>query len=759
MITSLSFPARQVISGSQPIVTALGAHLTPDGLAVNVFAAHASAVELCLLDPDASASSGWREERIMMAGPEHGVWHVLVAGVGAGQHYGFRVHGTWEPRSGKRHNPHKLLLDPYARGIVGDLSYDQSTRGQINEPGHPAHDAPMCTIDSLGHVPHSVVVDSPFTPHPADRPRTPWADTVIYEAHVRGLTKLLPGVPEHLRGTYAGLAHPATIAHLKSLGVTAVELLPIHTSIAEPHLIDSGLTNYWGYNTLGFFAPHAQYAMADSRKAGPSAVLDEVKGMVQLLHEAGIEVLLDVVFNHTCEGGADSLHLCWRGLDNQSYYLHDGGSPTNLVDVTGCGNTLDFTHPRVVQLALDSLRFWADDVGFDGFRFDLAVTLGRDQHGFRPDHPFLVALQTDPILSDRKLIAEPWDMGPGGWRTGQFPAPIAEWNDRFRNTARTFWLSDPAAAAHGQPGHGVRELATRLAGSVDLFGMSDPPFMRGPRASVNFITAHDGFTMADLTAYEHKHNEANGENNRDGTNDNRSWNHGFEGNPAGDATLASKPEAAAIVNGIRAARLRTHRNLLATLLLSAGTPMLTAGDEFGRSQGGNNNAYCQDNEISWVDWDLTDHQHDLLATTQFLLTQRRDLTALRTNTFFRGRPPKGAPDDGVDLAWFTALGAPFVDGHWHDPHERAVQMLRRSSVPNDPAVLLAINGSHGTVDLRLAESDNMTWTLRWDSAWSHPDEGAHTGPTGAQSETTLSPLTMRLYVSTQAAHNSPGPTS
>lgn len=756
MTMSITFPMRSVVADATRSATRLGAHLTPDGLAVSVFAAHATQVDLCLLDRDPSAASGWHEQKFAMAGPKNGIWHILISGVEAEQHYGFRVHGPWDPAAGHRHNPHKLLLDPYARGITGDLSYGPETLGHIGEPGIvPTADTELSTTDSLGHVPLSVVVDSPFSPPDEDRPRTPWADTVIYEAHVRGLTQLLPDVPENLRGTYAGLAHPATIAHLKSLGVTALELLPIHASTAEPHLIESPagpLTNYWGYNTAGFFAPHASYAMAESRASGATAVLNEVKGMVQILHEAGIEVIADVVYNHTCEGGPDSLHLCWRGLDNSSYYLHDGENPRNLIDVTGCGNTLDFTNPRVIQMTLDSLRFWSEDVGIDGFRFDLAVTLGRDRYGFRPDHPLLVALQTDPILNDRKMIAEPWDMGQGGWRTGQFPAPMAEWNDRFRNTARTFWLSDVAGAEHGHPGHGVRELGTRLAGSVDLFGLGEPPFQRGPHASINFVTAHDGFTMADLTAYEQKHNETNGENNRDGTTDNRSWNHGIEGDPDLHPELSAQPDGIAAAQRIRQARLRTHRNLLATLLFSAGTPMLTAGDEFGRSQGGNNNAYCQNNEISWVNWELSTDQQDLLATTQHLTALRRRFSALRSVSFFRGRPPKNAPDDGVDLGWFTASGAPFIEGHWHDPHERTVQMVRRGTTAGDPAVLLVINGSLRDVDVELAESNDLNWELLWDSHWANPAQRDELGITELHHRrTTAGALTVRLYAT--ESHN------
>ncbi|WP_428978495.1 glycogen debranching protein, partial [Cellulosimicrobium cellulans] len=488
------------------LVPPLGVRLAGDGVDVAVLASHATAVELCLVDVVDAAlpahdPARYRERRVPLVGPAYGVWHGHVPGVGAGQRYGFRVHGTWDPAAGLRHNPAKLLVDPYARGLAGDLVDDPAIRGQVGDDPY----GPPDPRDSLPFVPHAVVVAEP-TGTLAPRPRVPWRDTVVYEAHVRGLTQRLDALPEHLRGTYAGVAHPVTIEHLQSLGVTTVELLPVHANVPEPHLLASDRTNYWGYSTLGFFAPHAAYATRAAQEAGPGAVLDEVRGMVHLLHEAGIEVLLDVVHNHTCEGGADGYHLSWRGLDNAGYYLHDGGSPARLADVTGTGNSLDFRRPAVVRAALDSLRYWAEVVGVDGFRFDLAVTLGRGPTGFDPDHPFLVALQTDPVLCGLKLVAEPWDVGPGGWRTGQFPPPLAEWNDRFRDAARQFWLADAREASHGRPGHGVRDLATRLAGSADLFGRSDPPLVRGPVASVSYVTAHDGFTLADLVAYDHKHN-------------------------------------------------------------------------------------------------------------------------------------------------------------------------------------------------------------------------------------------------------------
>ncbi len=757
------------------LVPPLGVRVAGDGVDVAVLASHATAVELCLVDVvDASLPAHdparYRERRVPLAGPAYGVWHAHVPGVRPGQRYGFRAHGPWEPAAGLRHNPAKLLVDPYARGLVGELVDDPAVHGQVGSDPYGPADA----TDSLPFVPHAVVVAEP-TGTLAPRPRVPWRDTVVYEAHVRGLTQRLEALPEHLRGTYAGVAHPVTIEHLRSLGVTTVELLPVHANVPEPHLLASGRSNYWGYSTLGFFAPHAAYATRAAREAGPGAVLDEVRGMVHLLHEAGIEVLLDVVHNHTCEGGADGYHLSWRGLDNAGYYLHDGGSPARLADVTGTGNSLDFRRPAVVRAALDSLRYWAEVVGVDGFRFDLAVTLGRGAAGFDPDHPFLVALQTDPVLCGLKLVAEPWDVGPGGWRTGQFPPPLAEWNDRFRDAARQFWLADAREASHGRPGHGVRDLATRLAGSADLFGHSDPPLLRGPVASVSYVTAHDGFTLADLVAYDHKHNLANGEDNRDGTDDNRSWNHGLEGPVAApDARAGGGPGAGidALGIGVEIAPLRRRsiRNLLATLVLAAGTPMLTAGDEMGRTQRGNNNAYVQDDETSWVSWDLSPWRKDLLATARYLLALRREHPALRPDTFYTGRPrPSDSSGGGAgargpgsdmgvpDLVWFDADGELLDHSAWHDPAVRTLQMLRTAPEPGDADVLMVLAGGLDPVDVTLpgvraaSDADAERWDLAWDSDWEHPedrDRANGDGTARAGDVVGLEALSLRVYVST-----------
>jgi isoamylase len=738
-------------------VPPLGVYVTPDGgIDAAVLASHATAVDLCLIDVtdpalDEHDPNRYVERRFEMVGPVYGVWHTHVPEVAPGQRYGFRVYGPWDPRAGLRHNPAKLLIDPYARGFAGELRYGPEVVGSVATrrdeapgPGWWLGDryGAADDRDSLAYVPHSVVVAPLPPPAPLSRPRVPWADTVIYEAHVRGLTMLREDIPAELRGTYAGAAHPAVVEHLKSLGVTTLELLPIHQSVAEPRLAADGLPNYWGYNTLGFFAPNAAYATQAAQDRGAEAVLDEVRGMVYLLHKAGIEVLLDVVYNHTCEGGDDSLHLSWRGLDNPVYYLHDGASPAALADVTGTGNSLDFRRPRVIQMALDSLRYWAETVGVDGYRFDLAVTLGRGNVGFDPDHPLLVALQTDPVLSGLKLVAEPWDVGPGGWQTGSFPPPMAEWNDRFRDAARQFWLDAPRQGAHGLEMVGLRDLATRLAGSADLFGPGDPPLVRGPVASVNYVTAHDGFTLADLVAYDHKHNEANGEDNRDGSDNNLSWNHGIEGHTLSGDDATTEPWQAIVPP-----RRRSQRNLLGTLLLAAGTPMLTAGDEFGRTQGGNNNAYVQDNEVSWLRWAKDHAATDLLETTRYLLRLRREHPALRPDSFYLGAPRPGESDP--DLLWFSGAGAPMEPATWNNPSRRVLQMLRPGPAVGDADVLLVINGGldDAYVTLPPARPGSALWELAWDSAWDAP--GVPEDEAGPRTSVTMNALSMHVLLSAE----------
>ena len=694
----------------------LGAHLTPDGAQFCVYAGHATAVEVCLFDVDVHGRE--TERRIPLRHRAHGAWFDTVPGVGVGQRYAFRADGPWVPERAQRYNPNKLLLDPYARAIEGEVTLHPALFAHRVGARHVGDLTVPDQRDSAAYVPRCVIVDDEFdwgTDQPLRRSLT---DTVIYEVHVKNATRLHPDVPERLRGTYAGLAHPAFVAHLQQLGVTAVELLPVHAFTHERHLVERGLTNHWGYNTLGFFAPHAAYAAASD----PQGVLDEFKGMVKLLHAAGIEVILDVVYNHTAEQSQDEMTLSWRGLDSRAYYRLDARGDD--LDVTGCGNTLDLTHPVVARMVLDSLRYWVQECHVDGFRFDLAVALarGRDD-AYDPTHPFLVALRTDPVLSRVKLIAEPWDVGLHGWRTGQFPPPFSEWNDRFRDSVRTFWLRDLAASTTGEQGHGVRDLATRLAGSQDLFGARD----RGTIASVNFVTAHDGFTLADLTAHDVKHNEANGQNGTDGSNDNRSWNHGTEG-PTDDA-------------GINAARRRSMRNLLGTLLLSTGVPMINAGDEFGRSQGGNNNPYSQDNEISWYSWDLEPWQEDLLATARHLATLRREHPVLRQRHFFSGRQ---VHDDGsTDLAWFGGDGQPM--GHrWDGPAVDALQGLFNGAIVGGRSILLSLNGSTWGAEVTLpAAPGSAAYELLWDSAAEVPEGPGPALPAGTP--VTMGPASMRVW--------------
>ena len=708
----------------------LGVYATSDGVDVAIVASHATAVDFCLIDvvrPELPENDPRRyeEHRVALHGPTYGGWYGHVSGVRPGQRYGFRVHGPWDPARGLRHNPYKLLLDPYARGITGSLTYGPEVIGSVaTQRGSHGPDArwwvgerygQMDTIDSLPYVPHAVVMPQMPPSPPLTRPRIPWSDTVIYEAHVRGFTLLNEEIPAELRGTYSGMAHPATIAHLKALGVTTVELLPIHAIASEPRLDAHGLSNYWGYSTLSFFAPEPKYATLKAQQEGPVAVLHELRGMVDLLHKAGIEVILDVVYNHTCEGGDDQLHVSWRGLDNTLYYVHDKNTPTSLYDFTGTGNSLDFRQTRVIQMTLDSLRYWAEEVGVDGFRFDLAVTLARGDYGFEPNHPFVVALQTDPVLNNLKLIMEPWDVGPGGWQTGSYPAPMAEWNDRFRDAMRSFWLASPAAGTHGRPMEPVREITTRMAGSADLFGNTDPPLERGPVASINYVTSHDGFTLADLVCYNQKHNWANGEDNRDGSSHNLSWNHGIEGglDPVDDPTTGLWPQ-------VLPARRRSQRNLLASLVLSAGTPMLTAGDEFGRSQGGNNNAYAQDSHISWVSWDFDEDAQGLLETSQFLLRLRKDHPALRADSFYLGTPRPG--EAFTDLLWYGEQGRPMDRAAWDDPGRRLIQMLRPGPTLEDSDVLIIFNGGLQPKDVTLPPTLDgaRPWDLVWSSTWERP---------------------------------------
>ena len=558
---------------------------TWDGAGTNfaLFAENAERVELCLFDEEG------REERIEVCDTTYLTWHCHVPGLRAGQRYGWRVHGPYEPSRGLRFNPAKLLLDPYARAIDGDVRWDRANVLPYVPTGADDADLTPDETDSAPAMPHAVVVDPAFDWEGDRPPRTAWSDTVVYELHVKGFTRRLGSLPEHLRGTYAGLASDEAIAHLRELGVTAVELLPVHQIVDESFLVDRGLVNYWGYSTIGYFAPHAGYA-ADGRLGEQ---VNEFKGMVKALHRAGIEVILDVVYNHTAEGNHLGPMLSFKGVDNASYYRLVPDDPRFYMDFTGTGNCLNTVEPSTLRLIMDSLRHWVTEYHVDGFRFDLAAALARELFDVDQLSSFLDAIYQDPVLNQVKLIAEPWDVGAGGYQVGNFPVLWSEWNGVFRDAVRDFWRGRAP----------LRELATRLAGSADLYEDGRRPF-----ASVNFVTAHDGFTLRDLVSYDGKHNEANLEGNRDGTDDNRSWNCGAEGETDDPAVLAL--------------RRRQQRNLLATTVLSQGTPMLVAGDELGRTQGGNNNAWCQDNELSWLDWDAADL--DLLAFTKRLLALRRD---------------------------------------------------------------------------------------------------------------------------------------
>ena len=595
--------------------------VTYDGQGVNaaLWASGATGVQLCLFDEEGV------EERIALTETTFHVWHGYLRGVAPGQRYGFRVHGPWDPGCGRRWNAEKLLLDPYTRAVDGDFVLDDAVYGHL--PG-----------DSAPFVPKGVVVDERWRVDTGARPLTPWAETVIYEAHVRGLTMRHPGVPEPLRGTYAGLAHPAVVEHLLNLGITAVELMPVHHFVSEPHLLERGLVDYWGYNSLGYFAPHAGYSAA-VRRGERGGQVREFQEMVAALHRAGIEVILDVVYNHTAEGGENGPMLSFRGIDNDCYYRL-GEDRATYQDYTGCGNTLNVTQPHVLQLITDSLRYWATTMGVDGFRFDLASALARSLHDVDKLSSFLTVIAQDPVLQDVKLIAEPWDVGEGGYQVGEFPPLWTEWNDKFRDTARDFWRGARTD---------VRDVAYRLAGSSDLYQDDG----RRPYASINFITAHDGFTMRDLVTYERKHNEAHGEENRDGNNDNRSGNYGVEGE-------SEDPE-------LNLLRRRQIRNLLATMLLATGVPMLVAGDEMGRTQGGDNNAYCLDDETSWVDWSLLKHPQwrSLLDLTRRLIHLRRRHPVLRQRLFFSGRP--AFPGGLQDIAWFGPDGEEMTEADWFAP--------------------------------------------------------------------------------------------
>jgi isoamylase len=665
----------------------LGATWDGEGTNFAVFSEDAEAVQLVLIARDGSEEAVYDlAERTELH------WHGYVYGVGPGRHYGIRVHGPYDPRRGMRFNRHKLLLDPYSKAVSGQVQWGPEVFGYR---WGAEDDTEPSELDSAPCMPFSVVIDSSFPWGEDPRPNTSWADTVIYETHVRGFTKRLPEIPDHLRGTYAGLSHPAAIEHLTRLGVTAVELMPVHQYIDPYHLVKGGLRNYWGYDSIGYFAPESRYSSAGSH----GGQVREFKAMVRALHRAGLEVILDVVYNHTGEGNHLGPTLSFRGADNRAYYKLRDDDRSHYWDVTGTGNTLNVRQPQTLQLIMDSLRYWVIDMHVDGFRFDLAAALARQFYDVDRLSAFFDIIHQDPVLSQVKLIAEPWDVGPGGYQVGNFPVRWAEWNGRYRDTVRDYW--------RGQT-HGVSDLAYRLTGSSDLYQEDG----RRPWASINFVTAHDGFTLRDLVSYNDKHNLANGEDNRDGSDDNRSWNHGVEG-PSDDP----------VINDLRA---RQERNFLATLFISQGCPMLLSGDEIGRTQRGNNNAYCQDNEISWLDWRNADHL--MLRFTRRLIALRRDHPVLRRQRFFQGQLGRG--HRRKDIAWFRRDGNEMTDRDWGSVQRMSLGMLLNGElIPDrgprgeriaDDTLLILFHSHHEETVWKLPSGWGNTWEVILDTA--RPDE-------------------------------------
>ena len=675
---------------------------TWDGEGVNfaLFSEHAEKVELCLFD-----DSGRREiQRIVLKERTDQVWHCYLPEARPSMLYGYRVHGPYQPERGHRFNPYKLLLDPYARSIAGELRWSDAHYGYT--VGNKREDLSFDRRENAGGMPKCKVIEGAFTWGDDRPPNVPWHDMVIYELHVGGFTKQHPDVPPPMRGTFAGLSCPSVLDHLRRLGVTSIELMPVHAFIDERRLVQHGLRNYWGYNSIGFFAPDMRYCA--------SGEVNEFKTMVKALHTAGLEVILDVVYNHTAEGNQSGPTLCFRGIDNASYYRLVADNLRVYQDFTGCGNTLNTQHPRALQLIMDSLRYWVTEMHVDGFRFDLAAALARETREVDPRGAFLDILRQDPILSQVKLIAEPWDLGEGGYQVGNFPVGWAEWNDQYRDTMRAYWKGD---------GGLIGNFARRLTGSHDLYGRSG----RGPCASVNFITAHDGFTLHDLVSYNDKHNEANGEGNRDGHNHNLSWNCGAEG-PTDD------PE-------VRALRRRQQRNFLATLFLSQGVPMILGGDEMGRTQGGNNNAYCQDNETSWFDWSLKEENADLIALTARLAEFRREHPVFHRRRFFQGRPIHGT--DVTDIGWFRSDGTEMEEEDWESGFAKSIGLfLNGEAIPDpdprgekitDDSFLLLLNAHHENLPFTIPKKD---WGDHWvvvldtDDLALRPEAGAVTAPGG-----------------------------
>lgn len=664
---------------------------TYDGAGVNfaLFSGIATAVDLCLIDDDGA------ETRLPLTEVDGHVWHAYLPGLQPGQRYGYRVDGPYVPAEGHRCDPNKLLLDPYAKAIDGQIDGDPSLFAYRFD-----NRAKRNRADSLGHTMLSVVIN-PFFDWGHDRPpRHEYHDSVIYEAHVKGLTMTHPDVPDEIRGTYAGIAHPSIIKHLSDLGVTAIELLPVHQFVQDTTLVDKGLSNYWGYNTIGFMAPHNAYSASGSR----GQQVAEFKAMVKALHAADIEVILDVVYNHTAEGNDLGPTICFRGIDNAAYYRLVDDDLAHYYDTTGTGNSLLMRSPHVLQLIMDSLRYWVLEMHVDGFRFDLAATLARQFHEVDRLSAFFDIIQQDPVVSQAKLIAEPWDLGDGGYQVGNFPPLWTEWNGRYRDTVRDYWRGEAAA---------LGEFASRITGSSDLYEHSG----RRPIASINFVVAHDGFTLRDLVSYNEKHNAANGEGNRDGESHNRSWNCGVEG-PTDDPA----------VNALRA---RQQRNVIATLLLSQGVPMLAHGDELGRTQLGNNNGYCQDNEITWVDWDLDDEQEELLDFTSRAIELRRTHPTFRRRRFFAGAADHGGDSGRGDIEWYAHGGEPMTELDWRNGYARTLMVFLNGqaiATPDekgqrvvDDDFLLLFNADGNDSEFTLPTDHPGRWTVALSTAGDHTE--------------------------------------
>ena len=648
----------------------IGATVSETGVNFAIFSAHAEKIELCIFDQYGSKEL----KRFVLPQREHDIWHGFLKGAKAGLVYGYRVYGPYNPEFGHRFNHHKLLLDPYAKTLTGNFSWsDRHFAYNVNDP---KKDLSFDARDNADVMLKAMVTDVCATL--VQRKPIAWKNTVIYEGHVKGLTALNPQVPEQLRGSFLGISHPAMIAHYRAIGITTIELLPVQQFISEQFLTDKKLSNYWGYNSLAFFVPHQDYL-------NQNQILD-FQRMVDELHQAGFEVLIDVVYNHTCEGNRLGPTLSFRGIDNLSYYRLNSAEPRYYINDTGCGNTLNISHPRVLQMVMDSLRYWVQVMGVDGFRFDLATILGRELHGFDKSNGFLDAVLQDPILNSVKMIAEPWDIGPGGYQLGGFPAPWSEWNDRYRDTMRRYWRGDKGL---------LPEFARRIHGSSDIFEHSG----RQPFASINFLCSHDGNTLRDLVSYQDRHNEANGEKNRDGHSDNFAHNYGIEGETSDEEILSL--------------RLRQIKNMMATLMLSQGVPMLLAGDEIGRSQQGNNNAYCQDNEINWLDWDENAlYAQELKLFTASLTELRKRFSMLSHDRFIHKDDKKSA----VDITWFHPSGFAMQKDHWHSHHAATLGYLIQDKAPDTPVILCLFHAGSESIEFQLPEIETIKhWQVMIDT--------------------------------------------